>query len=707
MNNAGRLATLRGAFVALTWCALALASAASGEADPIGSVIDQAGRTSSDVERYELLAQLRQQSGLPAELVADLERLLPIARQYAAIDRQPTVPGDGVRGAENGYLCFFYSSIRRTKDTPSSDYPPSLHADSPLFPLYCFYRGRMLVWYPIQRGSIAEDPEKRAPWFDEGRRLLRISQEAYPSNPVIGMYLDAPILWPDPAAPDPAAPEWANLQRNILEKWADVVEWWIDHRQLPNGEFGGGWGDDVELWRTWAPVLVAFKDPKIEAAQQRISEGIFRMPHMRAGFMQQVHDAEHAAEDSADSITPMLLIRPEVDTIWMTRARRLGELMREVWTGTNARGALQFMSSYIGAEGIDRQPDRACDTVYHFRSMQPALLAWQQTRDPELTALFTRWIDTWVEATMRAENGKPAGIPPAAIRWPDGTAGGTGADWIRAGFYDTGLYDFPAAIDEMLPNFLLAHHVTGETKYLEPIITLARLQQRLRAGELGSETRGSLAWCVRQTGRAVAAVLPKYRVLTGDASFDDLIAAADGYASFRLFGNEDGLLRELRQTSDTMKFNFEAYTSEVRWTDRIQAFHRKYADFYGPRKTPGLALVTVYESASGDLGMPAYFPMRGVRWLTPPRQVAALVRRSSQEGFTAELFHFGEDARSMGAELYQLARGPHTATLDAIPTGAGERRRLGEWRIDADGSVTKFDFALPPRVRCVVHIQPE
>ena len=33
-------------------------------------------------------------------------------------------------------------------------------------------------------------------------------------------------------------------------------------------------------------------------------------------------------------------------------------------------------------------------------------------------------MDTWVDAAERAERGKPAGIIPSAIHWPDGQAGG-------------------------------------------------------------------------------------------------------------------------------------------------------------------------------------------------------------------------------------------------------------------------------------------
>ena len=108
---------------------------------------------------------------------------------------------------------------------------------------------------------------------------------------------------------------------------------------------------------------------------------------------------------------------------------RLAELMETVWTGRNKQGMLQFKSTYFTATEVHPDPQKACDTPYHVRAIQPALLYWQRTGDPMLTSLFTEWMDTWVDATARQENDKPAGIIPAALHWPEGTVGGLSPDW--------------------------------------------------------------------------------------------------------------------------------------------------------------------------------------------------------------------------------------------------------------------------------------
>ncbi|MGH7958103.1 MAG: hypothetical protein ACREH8_14015, partial [Opitutaceae bacterium] len=67
----------------------------------------------------------------------------------------------------------------------------------------------------------------------------------------------------------------------MLEQLHRIIRWWIAERQLANGEFGGNWGDDVEMcW--WAPVLIGFDDPGATAAQQQLAGGNLSRPGMVA-----------------------------------------------------------------------------------------------------------------------------------------------------------------------------------------------------------------------------------------------------------------------------------------------------------------------------------------------------------------------------------------------------------------------------------------
>lgn len=633
--------------------------------DDLIRMIREAGNARHEADRYRILAEIDARPDIDPPMRADLDKILPIVRQWA-VEREPVKLGKDGRSAENGYLTFFYSPIRKNRQTPNDDYPPKIDPDSPLYPIYALYRGRMLIWYPIQVGQVGSQAELRPLWFGEGRRLLEIAREAFPDNPVLGMYFGELLPWPSEYPDDPEAPKWANLQRRGLEKWTDVVHWWIDERQLDTGEFGGGWGDDVEMWRRWTPMLIAFKDPKVEAGMEKMAQGIFAMPHMARGFTERMTDAEHASEDTADTITPMMHIRPG-DEVWSARAQNLIELMRENWTGVNERGELQFKSAYLNVEGTDSDPEKAYDTVYHARTMQPALLYWQRTGDVRAGEVFSRWMQTWVSATNSTDGGKPAGVTPAVIHWPDGRSGSVQGDWWRINMYGSGLYTFPSALDEFMPAMLLTWWMTEDDRFLEPIVLMANLRRQYHEGTLADEGSGSPAWCGRKIGGAISAVLPKYRFLTGDKSFDDLIREdGNAYVRYRIDGDMEPLINSLRSHAMALNANFEAYTSEVRWTDRLLAF-RKYLGYHDEDQLPGPSIDTLYQSASGDPGQPYYFPLNAVRWLTEPREIAALVKDSGPSRLEAELYHFGESARAMQGEFFLLRPGSYRLSLKVGP----------------------------------------
>ena len=117
-------------------------------------------------------------------------------------------------------------------------------------------------------------------------------------------------------------------------------------------------------------------------------------------------------------------------------------------------------------------------------------------------------------------------------------------------------------------------------------------------------------------------------------------------------------------------------------------------------KTPNPGLI--YSTATGDPGASGYFPLAAVRWLTPPRDIAALVTESRRDRLTAELFHFGPAPRTMSAELYLLAPGRYTWQLleDGKPQPGAAPRPLV-----VNGPKARITFRLPPARLCELRIQ--
>jgi hypothetical protein len=563
----------------------------------------------------------------------------------------------------------------------------------------------MLIWTANEYGNILSYHDERRRFFDRAVEELRAAAQVFPENRIVRMYLGEPIPPAQQYESVAHAPAWASAQREGLERLTDIVLWWIDHRLRDDGQYGGGWDDDCEMWRSWVPVMIAFQHPRITEAQAFFSQALLQQEYMRDGYTSHVYDVEHTAEPSSDTITPMMHLAPD-DAQWSRRAMRLAELMETLWTSRNERGLLQFKSTYFGGRKVDEDPLLACDTPYHVRAVEPALILWLRTGDQRLRHLFTAWMDTWVDATARAERGKPAGILPAAIRWPSGEAAGPGEHWWDPRHHgEPTLYEWPSAVGKMCDALLLTYHMTGDAKYLAPLRSMAEVRLEWLKNPIDSPQPGSRPWCGRQLG-FLANTLVKYRMLTGSDEFDELLAHdAGNLASAEIDPSDPALVKSLERTARALAVNFPGRTSEVRWTDRVFAFARLFGeDMLFPQAVPACNsrpdLNLLYATATGDRGNFLVFPLNRVRWLTEPRNIAALVTRQGPDQFCAELFHFGESPRRIEAELYLLKPGLYDVrVLDESGTQLGDATLL-----QVDGPRSRIELQLPPQQLCRLQV---
>ena len=653
------------------------------------TLIQLAGNANTDEARLAILNQLNDSPDINAQLKSETTSLVNAIEEWV----------------DYRNLTYFGREVGGTVD-----FDFHISRESPLYPLTCFYRGRMLTWITLESGNIIRYPDRRREFLGKAVKNFEIARAAFTENRIARMYLGEAIPNKKRYTAPGQAPEWAVWQRENLERLTDIITWWIDFRMQSDGQFGGGWGDDCEMWRWWAPVLIGFDDAKITAAQTRFSEAMMSQSHMRGGYTSRMTDVEHTAEDSADVITPMMTLEPH-NPIWKNRALRLAELMENLWTGINQRGFLQFKSTYFTFDQIDQNPQRACDTVYHPRALQPTLLLWQRTADPKLGALFHSWMNTWVDATARAENGKPAGIPPSAIHWPDGGVGGRGKDWWDPQNHgEPTLYQWPSALSMLNDTLLLTYHMTKNEKYLAPLRSMARIRLKyLKNPPEDEPIPGTESWCAARLG-LLAGTLAKYKTLTGSAEFDELLTRDDPTT---IVTTEDGSHDEwgarLRDSALALQVNFAGYTSEVRWTDRVLRFPVLFdKGMLFENGVPGFKKpdpLLIYALVTGDPGASGYFPMNAVRWGTTPRNIAALVTDSTAEKFSAELFHFGTEPRPMSAELYLLAPGSYHVTFATKETPEADEEIFQHRQLDVTGPVPRLTFTLQPQRLVVIRIK--
>lgn len=669
----------------------------------VAAIVARAGNTECEATRYHILKSLRQNSSTES-LYNDLDILLPVIDWWVN-GRQKLIDGTGGELAELGYLYHFF--YRKAK--PGNDWPGKISKDSPLYPLWAYYRARALMWEAMELWNHYHNPKVRKRWHDEVSQLFTTAANAYPRNRIIAMYTGTPMPWESDFQDDPDAPQWANLQRQGLEKLTDMIHWWIDNRQAPDGQYGGGWDDDVEMWRFWTPILVGFHDPKIVSAQSRLSHAMLSRPHMSHGYTSTLFDVEHTAEETSDAITPMIFLEPD-NPEWAARTQKIIELAQKHWMARNNRGQLQFKSTYFSATQVDPAPERACDTVYHPRALHPALIYWLRNSDETVGNLICRWMDTWVDASMRQERGKPAGVIPSAIHFPSGNVGGTGKLWWQPKNYPTNMYDWPSAMILMTRTMLLTYHMTGNEKYLEPMHAMARIRMKYLDSPADKTFEpGSAGWCATNGGRNgngmrsfLGDILSKYRLLTGDTQYDTLLQAdANGYTRMRIGEGIDAIIRDLRRNAQAFSMNKPAYTSEVRFTDRVLYFNRRWANEANGHNWPTPYPHVLYYTTTGDSGDPRYFPMNAVQWLIQARGFAALVTDSGRNIFRAEVYNFLDKPRLVPAQLCLLSKGTYHLTVQDADGTQLENRELA-----VTSPRTRIELTLPPKMLCHICITP-
>ena len=283
------------------------------------STLFTAGNAREEKARFQILQDLLSKGNLDPLVVSQLKELLPYIERWA--NGKEIALAEWTDQENKPYLSWSVRGGRLDQNIPPK--PPE---DSPIYPLWCLYRGRMLIWMAIEDGSIKGNPERMANYCAETIKLLEIAQKAFPENNIIKLYLGRKENWPTTLPSFEKAPKWALAQRTAMSGMQNIIHWWIDNRQLEDGQYGGGWGDDVEMWRWWTPWLIGLQDEKINTAQARLSRGLFQTQKMAGGYTNKMDDVEHTAEDSADTITAMMHLDPSKFEDWTESSLAPGKI---------------------------------------------------------------------------------------------------------------------------------------------------------------------------------------------------------------------------------------------------------------------------------------------------------------------------------------------------------------------------------------------
>jgi hypothetical protein len=456
------------------------------------------------------------------------------------------------------------------------------------------------------------------------------------------------------------APNWSKAQLEAHCRLKQLADWWILERQAENGEFGGKIDDDVELLRCLTPLVLRGDKIAIQG-WTKLANGVWQSPQMDNGFLKRIRDVEHAAEYFSDT-GPMMALLSD-DTTFTNRLKPTNQFFKNVWTGTTTNGNRLFKSAWLSSTAFDSESPRNRDLPFSCLAVKPMrYLAWK-TGDTATIKLLHEWSKTWRNLALRTDKGKPKGIIPPSVRFPDEAINGDEKTWYQTNMFwhyfewDYGTYW------HMYDQLLFTAQVTGDTSLLEPLFETLNLikkhQNILNLDKSGTEggIKGSETWAVRNLVKETGfwTVVSAWRFWSNDSRFDDLLLKyGSPYTRFRLSGDETDLAHGYDKMLQHLRYNFPMVTSEALFTDRV---YLTDDDEYDPADY-ARALLT------GDEIQISASPYPSITWTDLPDDLTVLVSESTPKSLKIKLFLHGNDAKNASLRLWGLEKGQYNITID-------------------------------------------
>lgn len=256
-----------------------------------------------------------------------------------------------------------------------------------------------------------------------------------------------PFTQPKPPA---GVPLWAFRQLEDLKLVRRFVDWWIDHRQVPYGDFGGGISDDTDLTQQWPGLALMGVEPdRINASLRALSDAVYKNGMIVNGLGYITTDELHAYEEGLNSNGERLYLNwgePKTVERLMDNVRGLQRVILR-----NPAGHMHFASNWYGGRKIYREGPWEWQKPYSYSVMHVPILIGLYNGNPAARGLVTGLMDGWLAHGKQGADGRWSF--PNEINWR--------TDAERQG--DGGGATLP------LQTAWAAWRFTGDARYLRPI----------------------------------------------------------------------------------------------------------------------------------------------------------------------------------------------------------------------------------------------
>lgn len=193
------------------------------------------------------------------------------------------------------------------------------------------------------------------------------------------------------------APEWAVVARQAWLTAREVPKWWLDHRLVPTGEFGGLVGDDSDMYQNYADFPMLERDgvaAEILAAAAALAE-LAEAETLKDGLNRHTTDPLHAYEEGVNHEALMLWWNYG-DPVYFERCLLAAKSMPALTVVTD-KGHRHFKNQDCGAEDLRIERELGIDGFAHPLMLHPCFeVAWYNG-SPRVLQFLREWGDGWVE----------------------------------------------------------------------------------------------------------------------------------------------------------------------------------------------------------------------------------------------------------------------------------------------------------------------
>ena len=207
-----------------------------------------------------------------------------------------------------------------------------------------------------------------------------------------------------PKAPA-GVPEWAFLQTTDLGYLDREINWYIDNRQISDGEFGGGLSDDSDFLNWWPGLAFMGADhDKLRHSLLRTLDVMYATDMFTNGLATAQYDELHSYEDGINVLGQAMMIdfgSPKQIERAMETSRRL-----EWLTGINVAGQRQVRSSYYSGTKMAEGGVWGWGKGRSYMVFHPALQLVLYNGMPETRKMVTEIADGFLAHRHPDANGK-------------------------------------------------------------------------------------------------------------------------------------------------------------------------------------------------------------------------------------------------------------------------------------------------------------